>query len=220
MLTVNLKILNGKHRGKVIPLRPEKFFVGREGGCHLRPASDLVSRHHCVFSIDDSSVRLRDQCSRNGTFVNGTRLTGEINLCQGDIVTIGLLEFEAILSSETVSIDNLSTAESNDQGDDLLVNDGSKLPSEVNSTSSPKQDKMTVSETMSADSINRSVPLEGVSARKTTDDSDQADHNDRVASESPELEPVSRGSLITQSLEFLRTVLRKLKRRSDGDAPQ
>jgi predicted component of type VI protein secretion system len=94
MLQAELKILGGKHQGKLIPLNVKKFLVGREQDCHLRPNSDLVSRHHCVFSIDDYAVRLRDLGSTNGTLVNGNALRGEVILKAGDRVTIGKLELE------------------------------------------------------------------------------------------------------------------------------
>lgn len=94
MLQAELKILGGKHQGKLIPLNVKKFLVGREQDCHLRPNSDLVSRHHCVFSIDDYAVRLRDLGSTNGTLVNGNSLRGEVILKAGDRVTIGKLELE------------------------------------------------------------------------------------------------------------------------------
>ena len=59
MLQSVLKVVGGKHEGKTIPLM-KKFIVGREEDCHLRPNSDLVSRHHCVFTMDDYTLRLRD----------------------------------------------------------------------------------------------------------------------------------------------------------------
>ena len=92
MLQAELKILVGKHAGKVIPLTSTKFLVGREQDCHLRPNSDLISRHHCVFTIDDYSVRLRDLGSTNGTRVNGKPVIGEITLAAGDTISIGKLD--------------------------------------------------------------------------------------------------------------------------------
>lgn len=97
MLQAELKILGGKHQGKLISLHTKKFLVGREQDCHLRPNSDLVSRHHCVFSVDEYSVRLRDLGSTNGTLVNGGPIRGEILLKSGDRVTIGKLELEVII---------------------------------------------------------------------------------------------------------------------------
>ena len=97
MLQAELKILGGKHQGKMIPLNTKKFLVGREQDCHLRPNSDLVSRHHCVFSIDDYAIRLRDLGSTNGTRVNGTNLRGEAILKSGDRVSIGKLDLEVVI---------------------------------------------------------------------------------------------------------------------------
>lgn len=97
MLQAELKILGGKHQGKAIPLSTKKFLVGREQDCHLRPNSDLVSRHHCVFSIDDFAVRLRDLGSTNGTRVNGKPLHGEVTLKSGDQIGIGKLELELVI---------------------------------------------------------------------------------------------------------------------------
>ena len=94
MLRVELKVLEGSQAGKVIPLNVRQFLIGREQDCHLRPNSELVSRHHCVFAIDDFSVRLRDLGSTNGTFLNGERLKGQAVLKAGDKVTVGKLAFE------------------------------------------------------------------------------------------------------------------------------
>ena len=77
MLEARLKVLGGKHQGKAIPLAIGRFLVGRERDCHLRPSSDLVSRHLCVFYIDEYAVRLRDLGSLNGTLVIDERLQGE-----------------------------------------------------------------------------------------------------------------------------------------------
>jgi predicted component of type VI protein secretion system len=97
MIQAELRIAAGNRQGSSIPLPQGKFLVGREEDCHLRPNSDLVSRHHCVFTVDDFSVRLRDLGSTNGTFVNGERLKGAVMLKQGDRVLIGKLDFEVLL---------------------------------------------------------------------------------------------------------------------------
>jgi predicted component of type VI protein secretion system len=97
MLQVDLKVLEGKQQGKLIPLNVKQFLIGREQDCHLRPNSDLVSRHHCVFTIDDFTIRLRDLGSTNGTFVNGERIQGQIVLKPGDHVVVGKLSFEIIV---------------------------------------------------------------------------------------------------------------------------
>lgn len=97
MLQAGLKVIGGKHHGKIISLSSNRFIIGREQDCHLRPNSELVSRHHCVFNLDEYALQLRDLGSTNGTFVNGERIKGRVMLKSGDRVHVGKLEFEVIL---------------------------------------------------------------------------------------------------------------------------
>lgn len=100
MLDVELKVLEGRQQGKTIPLNVRQFLIGREQDCHLRPNSDLVSRHHCVFTVDDFTVRLRDLGSTNGTLVNGERIQGQVVLKAGDHVAVGKLSFEIVVKEK------------------------------------------------------------------------------------------------------------------------
>lgn len=110
MLTAELKVVGGRHHGRIIPLNTSKFLVGREQDCHLRPNSEMVSRHHCVFVLDDYTVRLRDLGSTNGTFVNNQRVRGIVALKPGDLVRIGKLDLE-VLIHEAVSDDAMAPSE-------------------------------------------------------------------------------------------------------------
>jgi serine/threonine-protein kinase len=52
--------------------------LGRGGDCNPRLPDDqdhrLISRHHCLLEINPPAIRVRDFGSRNGTFVNGTKI--------------------------------------------------------------------------------------------------------------------------------------------------
>ena len=106
MVSAELKVVGGKHAGQVIPLNRQKFLIGREQDCQLRPNSEMVSRHHCVFSVDDYSVRLRDLGSTNGTLVNGERIKKDVVLVSGDRVVIGNLEFELVIQPGVVAVES------------------------------------------------------------------------------------------------------------------
>ncbi len=97
-MDVKLKVLNGAHAGRQLPLKGPKFFIGRSEDCHLRPKSDLISRHHCVLLLDDDCVAVRDLGSRNGTMVNDERIAGEVELKTGDRLQVGPLEFEVMIA--------------------------------------------------------------------------------------------------------------------------
>jgi pSer/pThr/pTyr-binding forkhead associated (FHA) protein len=93
-MDLKLRVLEGKNAGQEIAVHGKKFFVGRAEDCHLRPGSDLISRHHCVLLVEDGYLGVRDFGSKNGTFVNDERVVGERELKAGDRLTIGPLRFE------------------------------------------------------------------------------------------------------------------------------
>lgn len=97
-MKARLKVLTGGSAGKELKLKEGQFLIGRSDSCHLRPRSEAISRKHCVFFIDPEGVRLRDLKSRNGTAVNGEKITGDRQLQPGDKISVGPLEFEVLMS--------------------------------------------------------------------------------------------------------------------------
>jgi predicted component of type VI protein secretion system len=93
-MLVQLKILHGSNKDKLIKIPTPKCIIGRGDECHLRPQSDAVSRQHCVVITTENEVTVRDLNSRNGTFVNGERVGEEAVLLMGDVLRVGPLEFE------------------------------------------------------------------------------------------------------------------------------
>jgi len=93
-MEVKLIVTQGKQAGQEVPVAGRKFFIGRAEDCHLRPHSDLISRHHCVILIEDAFVAVRDFGTKNGTYVNGQKIAAEVELKSGDRLKVGQLEFE------------------------------------------------------------------------------------------------------------------------------
>jgi pSer/pThr/pTyr-binding forkhead associated (FHA) protein len=97
MFQVSLKVLVGGNVGKEIPVPVPRFLIGRSDECHLRPKSDAISRNHCTILVHEDEVSIRDLNSRNGTYINDERISGDRTLVGGDKLKIGKLEFEVLI---------------------------------------------------------------------------------------------------------------------------
>jgi predicted component of type VI protein secretion system len=96
-MQAKLKVLGGKNNGMLIDIPIAEFLIGRGQKAHLRPSSDLVSREHCILTCSDGKVRIKDLNSRNGTFVNDSKIEGEAVLQPGDKIKVGRLVFEIVV---------------------------------------------------------------------------------------------------------------------------
>ena len=64
--------------------------IGRNSSNEYVVQDSTVSRHHCQILQDDyGKYRIVDFGSKNGTYVNGNKIYGEVDLKQTDIVRIG-----------------------------------------------------------------------------------------------------------------------------------
>jgi pSer/pThr/pTyr-binding forkhead associated (FHA) protein len=100
-MDVKLIVSSGKNEGKEIRLSGQQFLIGRGEGCQLRPASDRISRKHCVFIAAEGRLSLRDLGSTNGTSVNGEKIAGDKDLKNGDKINVGgVLDFEVQMTVE------------------------------------------------------------------------------------------------------------------------
>lgn len=87
----------GKMAGKSIAVTQKQFLIGRDAKCQLRPASALISNMHCTVLVRGRQVFVQDLKSTNGTFVNGERVEGELELHDKDQLKVGPLEFQVSL---------------------------------------------------------------------------------------------------------------------------
>lgn len=93
-MKVSLIVASGAHQGKAIPISRAEFLIGREGFCHLRPASQAISKKHCGILLRDGKVFVIDFGSTNGTLVNDTLLKDEeAEVEDGARISIGPLDF-------------------------------------------------------------------------------------------------------------------------------
>src|SRR3954462_1241235 len=63
--------------------------LGRHPDSSIQILDKIVSKEHCRISLEGKTWGLQDLDSLNGTFLNGTRLSGSQTLQQGDEFTLG-----------------------------------------------------------------------------------------------------------------------------------
>jgi hypothetical protein len=76
---VVLQVIRGKLKGKTYRFAKRAVcLVGRAEDCKIRLPSDedhrTVSRHHCLLDVDPPALRVQDFGSRNGTYLNGSKI--------------------------------------------------------------------------------------------------------------------------------------------------
>jgi pSer/pThr/pTyr-binding forkhead associated (FHA) protein len=81
-------IQQGAETGREHPVDGE-LTVGREQGAGLVIDDPGISRLHARFTAERGAVAVEDLGSSNGTFVNGERISGPIELGAGDEVQLG-----------------------------------------------------------------------------------------------------------------------------------
>jgi pSer/pThr/pTyr-binding forkhead associated (FHA) protein len=82
-----LEVDDGDER-LLLPLRPGTTHVGRSFAADVVLDDQSVSRRHAIVYQRSASVRILDDRSANGTFVNGRRVT-EAELGDGDVIVLG-----------------------------------------------------------------------------------------------------------------------------------
>lgn len=84
-------IMTGSRKGDYYPLGRRTNVVGRDEALLIQILDDRVSRKHMRIGFNADSCRhyVADMNSRHGVFVNGSKITDETVLNDGDYITIG-----------------------------------------------------------------------------------------------------------------------------------
>lgn len=84
-----------------------EMVIGRDPSCDIQIFDRQVSRQHAkINTVDHGLASITDLNSKNGVFVNGERITGSVNLQDGDAVKIALVQELVFVSSDaTIPLD-------------------------------------------------------------------------------------------------------------------
>ena len=91
---------NGPLAGQRWPLTQTQVVIGRSADCDLVIPDRQVSRYHARIRRAESGFMLEDLRSKNGTHLNGQRISEPARLQDGDIIQVALAVRLAFLGSE------------------------------------------------------------------------------------------------------------------------
>lgn len=80
--------------GDPIPLFKDKLLIGRRENCDIILRFSNVSSHHCQLTMEGGYWFIKDLDSRNGTKVNGHRVTSRKRLDPGDQLAVAKHVYE------------------------------------------------------------------------------------------------------------------------------
>jgi pSer/pThr/pTyr-binding forkhead associated (FHA) protein/ketosteroid isomerase-like protein len=87
--TFQITIKKGPDTGKVIKLTQAEITIGRESTADMHIEDRALSRAHARLAQSSGGYTIQDLGSTNGTFVNGTAVSGVYTLQSGDIISFG-----------------------------------------------------------------------------------------------------------------------------------
>jgi pSer/pThr/pTyr-binding forkhead associated (FHA) protein len=81
-----VQLLEGGGEGDVFPLKQGEKLIGRGTGDVSFPQDGYVSSRHCLVTVGDGHIGVKDLGSANGTFV---KISGAAPVAAGDLLLVG-----------------------------------------------------------------------------------------------------------------------------------
>jgi hypothetical protein len=97
-------------RGVRVLLNASRTTVGRQADCGGVLDDPTVSRYHALIELHQGGMTLRDLGSRNGTELNGRRVSGAVPLHVGDFVSFGSVDARVEMATAESRGGNFSVA--------------------------------------------------------------------------------------------------------------
>jgi transcriptional regulator with PAS, ATPase and Fis domain len=95
---VSLEVIEGPDQGRQLRIDQPTFVIGSGDSADLRLTDGAVSREHLQITLQPNGVRVRDDGSKNGTWIGGIKI-GEVMLTADAAVEIGTTKIRLHLES-------------------------------------------------------------------------------------------------------------------------
>ncbi len=79
------------YNGRIYSIDTDHYIIGHDESCNLTVVEKSVSGYHCKIDYQDNTFMLADIDSKNGTYLNGKRVTKSAELHNGDEIRLGLV---------------------------------------------------------------------------------------------------------------------------------
>ena len=117
-ISVSVTAISGPRTGLSFQIEPHtEISLGRSPDADMQIVDTGISRTHIRMYFDGASVYVKDLNSANGSYVNGTKLSGKIEIRNGDQISIGV---STVLK---LSLNNQLDAEYKDYVEEQLSKD-------------------------------------------------------------------------------------------------
>lgn len=91
-----LVIAEGPRQGVRFPLNQGDNAIGRAMGSEVLLEDQSVSRQHSIVTASPEGLLVEDLGSKNGTYVNGQRLSEKVTIGHGDVIQVGIYSLRLI----------------------------------------------------------------------------------------------------------------------------
>ncbi len=109
-MEVNLILFKKDGSTRTFHLPSTVTVIGRRKDCDLCVPLMSVSRRHCELNLDQGRLTIRDLGSKNGTFLNGVKVS-ESPVKPGDVLKIGALYFGVQIDGRPENVETMRPAE-------------------------------------------------------------------------------------------------------------
>lgn len=87
------KLALGGATQEAVGFQGTEMIIGRDPKCDYPLENPMISWHHARLRKTPGGIEIEDLDSRNGTFVNGARVTGKVTLKTGSEIGLGSIRF-------------------------------------------------------------------------------------------------------------------------------